>query len=133
MATKSMAYDQPTYTVRRMATIALPATAASTSVRKFVAFTDIKVKSIGGILGVAGTSTGATVWGWQVNKGVTSISAWSLATATATALMLLPAITSDLTLASGDYIDFKTLSLSATNTADLYIEYELIPQGVVTV
>ena len=133
MATKSMAYDQSTYTVRRMATIALPATAASTSVRKFVAFTDIKVKSIGGIIGVAGTATGAVMWGWSLHKGVTSYSVWSLNTDTATALMPLVTVTSNITLASGEYLDFKTLAASATNTADLYIEYELIPQGVVTV
>jgi hypothetical protein len=127
MATKSMRYDHPTYTVRQVAPIKLPATAASTTVSKFVAFTDIKVKSINAMVQIAGTTGSA---GYDILNGTTSVGAITVGT-TAAATML-SAVTTDITLASGGYIDFKTKAASATGAAEAYVEFEIIPGAAVT-
>lgn len=128
MARKSMAYDHPAYITRQVEHLTAPAAAASTAIRKFVAFTDIKVKSIGGNVRVAGTADAA---GYELINGVTSFATMTAGTLTAGAA--LTAYTGDQTLASGGYINVKTLADSATLAADLYIEYELIPGAEVTV
>lgn len=127
MATKSMAYDHPTYVARRMAAIKLPAGSASASISKFVAFTDIKVKSINLVVQVAGTAAAA---GYDVLNGTTSFGA--ITAGTSAAASVLTAVVSDQTLSSGSYIDFKTKADSATLAAEGYVEYEIIPGASVT-
>ena len=128
MARKSMAYDHAAYTTRQVDHLTGPAAAASTAIRKFVAFTDIKVKSIGGNVRTAGTHDAA---GYELINGVTSFATLTAGTLTAGASIV--AYTGNQTLASGGYINVKTLADSATLAADFYIEYELIPGAEVTV
>jgi hypothetical protein len=128
MATKSMAYDHPTYTVRQAAALTLPAVAASTSVAKFVAFTDMKIKSIQCAVNIAGTSVGTS--GYDILNGTTSVGAFLLSTNAAGSL--ITAIASDITLASGGFLDVKTKADSATQAASLLLEYEIIPGATVT-
>jgi hypothetical protein len=127
MATKSMSYDHPTYEARRVAPIKLPAGSASASISKFVAFTDIKVKSVNLVVQVLGTSDTA---GYDLLNGTTSFGA--IVTGTSAVGTALTAVVSDQTLSSGGYIDFKTKAESATLAAEGYVEYEVIPGANVT-
>lgn len=127
MATKSMSYDHPTYTARKAAPLAVPAVAASVSAGKFVAFTDMKIKSIQAIVNIAGTATAA---GYDIYNGTSSIAAFVAGTNAAGSV--LTAITTDITLASAGYVDVKTKADSATLAASLMIEYEIVPGASVT-
>ncbi len=127
MATKSMSYDHPTYVTRQAAALGLPATAASTAVNKFVAFTDMKIKSIQGAVNIAGTATAA---GYDIYNGTSSVGAFTAGTSAAGSV--LTAISSDITLASGGFLDVKTKADSATLAASLLLEYEIIPGASVT-
>jgi hypothetical protein len=124
---KSMAYDHPTYTVRHVAPIKLPATAASTTVSKFVAFTAIKVKSIGIMTQIAGTADAA---GYDLLNGTSSIGAAVMGTVAAGAMGTMTF--TEQTLASGGYIDFKTKAASATLAGEAYVEFEIIAGSDVT-
>lgn len=127
MATKSMAYDHPTYTARCVANVPLPATAASTSVFKFLAFTDMKVKSVNVIVKTAGTADAA---GYDLLNGTSSVA--SIGVGTAAAAASGTAATTDITLSSGGYLDIKTKAASATMATDAFIEYEIVPGANVT-
>lgn len=121
-----MAYDHPTYTVRHIVPIRLPATAASTSVSKFPVFTDVKVKSVGIRAGVVGTADAA---GYDILNGTTSIGQVVMGTVTGMGTVTF----TEQTLASDGYLDFKTKAASATMAADAFVEFEIIPGGNVTV
>jgi hypothetical protein len=122
MATKNMAYDHPQYVVRQAAHIKLPATAASTSVAKFLAFTAMKIKSVNTIVGIAGTSTNA---GWDFLNGTSSVG--GVVVGTSVAVTVGAESQFDTTLASGGYLDIKTKAESATLAGDIMIEYEFVP------
>lgn len=124
---KSMAYDHPQYTVRQFSPVALPATAASTSVFKFFAFTSMRIKRIAAIVKVAGTADAA---GYDVLNGTSSVG--SLGIGTLAAASAGTGLTSDITLTSGGYLDFKTKAASATMAVDAMIEWELLPGADVT-
>lgn len=128
MATKNMAYDHPQYTVRQAAHIKLPATAASTSVAKFLAFTAMKIKSVNTIVGIAGTHTAA---GWDFLNGTSSVGGVTVGTAVAATVGAEASFNA--TLASGGYLDIKTKADSATLAGDIMIEYEFVPGANVTV
>lgn len=127
MATKSMAYDHPAYQVRGFTHINLPATAASTSVNKFAAYTSLKIKSIGAVINVAGTAAAA---GWDILNGTTSVGA--LTAGTTAAAGVITQLATDIALTSGGYLDIKTKADSATLAGALTIEYELSPGADVT-
>jgi len=127
MATKTMSYDHPTYITRQSAPLGLPATAASTAVQKFVAFTDMKIKSIQAAVNIAGTATAA---GYDIYNGTSSVGEFLAGTSAAGSV--LTAIASDITLASGGFLDVKTKAASATLAASALIEYEIIPGASVT-
>lgn len=127
MATKSMAYDHPTYTARKCAPLAVPAVAASVSAGKFIAFTDMKIKSIQAAVNIAGTATAA---GYDIYNGTSSIGAFTAGTNAAGSI--LTAITTDITLTSAGFVDVKTKADSATLAASLMFEYEITPGASVT-
>lgn len=122
-----MAYDHPQYIVRQAAHIKLPATAASTSVAKFLAFTAMKIKSVNAIVGIAGTHTAA---GWDFLNGTSSVA--GVTAGTSVAATLLTEASFNTTLASGGYLDIKTKADSATLAGDIMIEYEFVPGANVT-
>jgi hypothetical protein len=127
MANKSMSYDHPTYVARHVVPIKLPAAAASTTTSKFVAFTDIKVKSIALMTQIAGTADAA---GYDILNGTTSVGAGVMGTVAVGGLGTMSF--TEQTLASGGYLDFKTKAASATLAAEGYIEFEIIPGAEVT-
>lgn len=128
MAEKSMAYDHPAYTVRQIAPVALPATAASTSVFKFVAFTNIRIKRVDAIVKTAGTADAA---GYDLLRGTSSLG--SLGIGTGAAASLGTAFVGDIALTSGQYLDIKTKAASATMAVDAAIEWTFDPGANVTV
>lgn len=128
MANKSMSYDHPAYTVRQAAPVNLHAAAASVSIAKFVAFTAMKIKGISTMVNIAGTATGA---GYDFNNGTSSVGGVTLGTAAAGTEGTR--YETDITLASGGYLDIKTKAASATLSASAMIEFELIPGANVTV
>ncbi len=127
MANKSMAYDHPAYLARQIVPVALPATAASTSVFKFAAFTSIKVKRIDVIVKTAGTADAA---GYDILNGTSSVG--SVGVGTGAAATFGTALVSDVSLSSGGYLDIKTKAASATMATDAVIEYEIVPGANVT-
>lgn len=127
MATKDMAYDHPTYTVRQAVPLNCHAAAASVSVSKFVAFTSMKIKSIQAAVNIAGTST---VAGYDIYNGTSSVGAFVASTNAAGSV--LTAIASDISLSSGGFLDVKTKAESATLAASLTVEYEIVPGASVT-
>ena len=128
MAEKSMAYDHPAYTARHVAVVKLPATAASTTVQKFVAFTNIRVKRIDAIVDIAGTADAA---GYDVLRGTSSLG--SIGVGTGAAASLGTAMVTDIALTSGQYLDIKTKAASATMACSAAIEWTFDPGANVTV
>ena len=127
MATKSFAYDHPTYVARHAAVVNLPAIAASTPAGKFMAFTNLKVKSISAGVNIAGTNGAA---GYDIYNGTTSVGA--IIAGTSTAGSVLTGLTQDITLSSGSFLDIRTKANSATLAASLTVEYEVVPGATVT-
>ena len=128
MAEKSMAYDNPQYQVHQIAVIPLDAVAASTSVRKFVAFTNIRVKRVDAIVKTAGTADAA---GYDLLRGTSSLG--SLGVGTGAAASLGTAFVGDIALTSGQYLDIKTKAASATLACDVAVEFVFDPGANVTV
>jgi len=122
MAKKSMSYDHPTYITRQSAQVFCPAVAASTSANKFLAFTAMKIKSINMAVQIAGTSTAA---GYDIRNGTTSVGAFTLGTAAVATFGT--EFNTDITLASGGYVNFVTKAESATLAAQAVVEFEIIP------
>lgn len=120
MAVKSMAYDHPAYTARYSTVVPLVATAASTSVFKFLAWTNLRIRSVNVIVKTAGTADAA---GYDIMNGTTS--AGSIGVGTGAAAALGTGFTGTISLASGGYLDIKTKAASATMAADAVIEYEV--------
>lgn len=130
MATKSMAYDHPTYTTRQFASLKLPTVAASVIAGKFVAFTDIIIKKVNVSVDIAGTSTS----GYDILTGtnVTVTSASTIFTLASAAGFLGTAYETDITLASGGYVAFRTNPSAATTLgASAMIEFEVVPGAAV--
>ena len=128
MATKTLAYDHPTYVARQVKPLTLHAAAASVAVGKFIAFTSMKIKRIDAIVNIAGTSDAA---GYDVYNGTSSIGAF--ATGTAAVGSVQTALEPGITLTSGGYLDFKTKAESATLSGAVAIEFEIVPGANVTV
>lgn len=127
MSTKSLAYDHPAYLARNSSQVVCPAVAASASAAKFLAFSAIRVKSIKGLTVVAGTAAGA---GYDIYNGTSSVGAITVGTQVAGAAT--PALTQDIVLAAGGYIDFKTKADSATAATAFVVEHELISGASIT-
>jgi hypothetical protein len=113
---------------RYSAIVNLPAVAASKMAGKFIAFTAMKVKSIRGAVNIAGTADAAA---YDVYNGTTSVGTIVMGTSTAGAAKAYS--TSDITLAAGGFIDFRTIAASATMAASMILEYELVPGADLTV
>jgi hypothetical protein len=127
MATKSLSYDHPQYLVRQVATVNLPAIAASKSAGKFIAFAAMKVKNIRCIINIAGTSTGA----YTLSKNGTASFA-NVPTLTSTALATVAPSVTTCDLSAGEFIDFQTNDAGATLAATFLVEYDLIPGAAFT-
>ena len=127
MANKSMAYDHPAYQARTFAGVALPATAASTSVFKFLALTSIKIKNISVIVKTAGT---ADAGGYDILNGTSSVG--SIGVGTNAAAVVGTSSAFDISLSSGGYLDIKTKAASGTMACDAVLEYEIVPGANVT-
>jgi hypothetical protein len=127
MAKKSRSYDDPAYRARYSSALNLPAVAASVSAGKFLAFAAMKIKSITGIVNIAGTATAAA---YNIYNGTSSIGAFAVGTNAAGSALtdILP----DATLAEGGYLDFKTAADSATVAISVAVEYELTPGADLT-
>lgn len=119
MADTTLNYDHPTYVSRHLTPMALGAVAASTSARKWVQHSAIKIKKISAIVAIAGTHTSA---GWDILNGTTSVG--SITAGTTAALGILTALTQDISLSSGGYLDIKTKADSATLAGDVNIEWQ---------
>lgn len=127
MALKDMAYDHPTYITRHAVPIELPATAASTSVAKFPAFNAMRIKSISAMVKTAGTSTAA---GYGIFNGTASVG--FISASTNAALAVLSPLVQNIVLASGGYLDIKTVAESATMAATACVEFEFVAGASVT-
>lgn len=126
MAKISMAYDHPTYITRQASHLPLVAAAASTTTNKFLAFTAMKVKSINVAVQIAGTATAA---GYDFLNGTSSVGEVVLGTAAAGTFGT--EFATDITLASGGYVDFKTKAASATLAGVAVVEFEIIKGATV--
>lgn len=124
---KSMAYDHPQYITRQFVGVPLPATAASTSVFKFAAFTSIRIKRIEVIVKTVGTADAA---GYDILNGTSSVG--SVNVGTNAAAVFGTGLTSDISLTSGGYLDIKTKAASATMATDAVIEFEVVAGADVT-
>lgn len=128
MATDTLRYDHPTYLARHQVPVPVPAVAASTTAFRFLALAKMRVKSVNAIVRVAGTNAAA---GWDLLNGTTSVAA--ITAGTNTASTVLTAVSTDIDVTAGSYLEIKTKANSATLTGDFYIEYEILPDGAVTV
>ncbi len=129
MSKKSMSYDHPTYTARQAAQILCPAGTVNTVANKFVAWADMKIKSIQGNVLVAGTHADSAITVYL--NGTTSIGAF--ANGTQAAGSELTAVLPDQALSEGDYIDFKRSDTNGATMASCFaVEYEVTPGADVT-
>lgn len=122
-----MNYDHPQYVAHQLVVVRMPATAASTTAKKFPTHVAMKVKRISGIVQIAGTNDSA---GYDILNGTTSVGAITIGTATAGSFNA--GLTQDITLASGGFLDIKTKANSATMVTDLMVEFQVIPGSEVT-
>ena len=127
MATKSMAYDHPAYTSRQAAVIALPAVAASTPCGKFVAFCNMRVKSIELGVNIAGTNAAS---GYDIYNGTTSVAA--ITNGTVAAGGAVTGVTQDINIDDGGFLEFRTKANSATQNCSATIEWEIDPGADIT-
>lgn len=127
MATSQREYTNPTYHTRHVVPVHVQAVAASTTAFRFLAMAKMKVKSINAIVNVAGTNASA---GWDILNGTTSVAA--ITAGTNTASTVLTAVSTDITVTAASYLEIKTKANSATLQADFYIEYEILPDAVLT-
>ncbi len=126
MAVQNLRYDHPAYITRQFIPVPLVATAASTTVAKFPAFTTMKIKSIGILVTIAGTATAAS---YDILNGTSSVGNINLST---NAALYTTQLTTDITLSSGGYLDIKTAAASATMAAIATVEFHLSPFGNVS-
>lgn len=127
MATESYRYDHPAYTARYSAIVNCPAVAASSVAGKFVAFTAMTIKSIRGVVNIAGTNTAAA---YTLSNGTTSFADATVGTNAAGSAVAVTM--TDQTLAAGGYINFATAANTGTTASSFVIEYELTPGATVT-
>lgn len=125
MATKSMAYDHPNYTIRREWSSLNVAGAAAVAGPRFMTFQAIRLKSWSARVITAGTTTtGATL---TLRNGTTSIAGIPGGFGTNTAGVTTNVLLSN-TIASME--DFNVLGgADATMVCINNIEYEVLPSG----
>lgn len=119
-------YTHPDVNIARGQSIDLPATAASTTVTKFVAWAKMTIKSIRGGVLVAGTNTAA---GYELLNGTTTVGSVTAGTSTAGSALTGTVTAANATLAEGDQLDIATLADSATLASAISIEYQLEPDA----
>lgn len=135
MATKSMAYDHPAYIGVGSQSFACAAGASAVSANKFIAFTNLIVKSVTVAVVTAGTSAGAG--NAIIVKQITGQGTTTTALATATlgtntaGVSVNVAITTNGTLAQGETLTF-TNGTDATGAAVVGVEYVVVPGATVT-
>src|SRR5688572_28202860 len=124
MATKSMSYDHPQYTVAMSNSFACAAGANAVSVNKFVAYTTVLIKSLTAVVVTAGTSAaagnGVIVKGIYGNGTATTALA-TLTLGTGTAATATNVAVSG-TLTQGESLTF-TNGTDATGAALVCVEY----------
>lgn len=126
MPTQGLRYDHPHYVIRREHSIR--ATAGATTefgIRRM--WNSVKLKAAHATVIVAGT---ATTHGYDIYNGTTSIG--SIALSTSAALATASSSLLNATIAANDTISVKSLA-DATGTADIVLEYEVLPSAEVTV
>lgn len=122
-------YQDPQYNVNMGAQVNLPAVAAEAVAGKFVAFAASKIKSIRGVVVVAGTNGTA---GYSVLNGTTVVGAVVCGTSTAGVKVTGSVTEANATLASGDVLDFKATANGATMAAAVVVEYEIVSMAEVS-
>ena len=125
MATRSLRYDHPHYTVRREHSIR--ATAGATTefgIRR--QWNPVKLKAAHAVVLVAGT---ATTHGYDIFNGTDSVGTISLGTSTAGSIASSVTLNSE--VLANDTISIKSLA-DATGTADVVLEYEVSPGAAIT-
>ena len=119
-----MSYDDPDFSIRREHFAGEAGGAATTEYAKFRVFQASRLKKVHVAATVAGT---ATVHGFDVYHGTTSIGTIALSTSTAGSLGHSALL--DRTLASMDQISVKSLADAAGKAHVLY-EFEVTPDAV---
>lgn len=137
MATKSMAYDHPQYMVAQSSVHSAPAGANAVAAGKFLAFTNLIIKSATAAVITAGTSAGGgngVIVKAITGQGTTTTALGTISLNTQTsgvsANVVLSSGTS--TLLQGEYLTF-TNGTDATGASIVSIEYVPVPGATVTV
>ena len=123
------AYNDPQYTVNMGENINLPAVAAEAVSGKFVAFAATRIKSIRGVVVVAGTNGTA---GYSVLNGSTVVGALVCGSSAAGVKVSGSVTAANAVMAAGDVLDFKTTANGATMAAAVVVEYEIMPMAEVS-
>ncbi len=134
MATKSMSYDNAAYLARQVG--AVTALAAATAVKgKYVAFTDMLLKSVTAVVTIAGTTDGAAAaitFSHVSGTSTTSVGIITFGTGaiyeTSTNVLLASGTT---VMAQGDMVVGKG-GADATLVVDLAYEMLVVPRANVT-
>lgn len=118
-------YDSPDYTITRAHFLPIPANAGGVNsiVAKIPVFAATRLKKITGYAGVAGTNDAG---GYDIYRGTTSIG--EILSGTVVAAAALPSF-APTAVAAGtctDFFQIKTRATTATATAYLLMEYEII-------
>jgi hypothetical protein len=119
-------YTHPDVNIARGENIHLPATAAETVVTKFVAFANMRIKSVRGAVLTAGTNTAA---GYDLLNGTTTVGSIVAGTSTAGSALTGSITAANAELAEGDQLDIKTKANSATLASAIVVEYQLLPDA----
>lgn len=127
MATRGMRYDHPNFVVRREDKANNVTGIASTTFQKFLFFQKVRVKKIHSLVVTAGTDAAAGV---DIYNGTTSVGA--ITHGTDAALTVNDSGLLDVTVSAGSFIDLRGKANSATMVNSYSIEYEVLPDAVVT-
>lgn len=119
-----MSYDDPDFSIRREQFAGEAGGGATTEYTKFRSFQAARLKKVHAAVTVAGT---ATVHGFDVYHGTTSIGTIALSTNTAGSLAHSALL--DRTLASLDQVSVKSLA-DVVGKAHIIYEYEVTPDAV---
>jgi flagellar basal body P-ring protein FlgI len=119
-----MPYDHPQYLVQGNVNLTCPATAASTDVvgAKFVAFANMKIKDVRGVVETAGTNTAA---GYDILVGTTS--SGDITHGTDTAGSVNVGSFADISVTKGQVVKLKTKANSATMVTAHTLTYQVDP------
>lgn len=127
MSTSSKRYDHPNYLVRREKQIDNLTGIASTTMNKTMFFQKARVKKIHSMVVTAGTNAAAGV---DIYNGTTSVG--EITHGTDAALALNDSGLLDIDVSASSFIDIRGKANSATMVNSYTIEYEVLPDAVIT-